>query len=716
MESWFFEKRLQHFDVDSAFERIVISNPGQIWSIDLKSPSREPRLIDGSGRFFRSALSRDGTRLALAGREVVAIGDAASGTILQEFRLPRNEIVIGISFSPDGRRVATSGNASLVRLYDAERLEADGAPIVEEDRIVTFCGFSPDGTRFATAGADQTARIWRTGAGGEAMLSLRHGNEVTRVLFSRDGASLLTSSFEGVVQVWDAESGERQGPELRHMLGVLDASFSADERRIVSSSADGTTRVWDRRSGHPLTPPLRSAGRAWIAALDPTNRFLLSSSEDGTVRLWDLAATGQSRLPIPQSSGVQRVRFDRAGERVAGIAGGRGFGWDLNRDRGYGLDAAGALNDIAISPGGEFLATASKSGEGWILDAATGAAVAGPLRHGKALECCVFSPDGKSLLTAGMDASLRLWKVADGTEKLQIASGAPFVFKAAFSPDGARIAAASSDFRLRIFDAESGSALGVLPGNVVRPAHLAFSRDGRMLASCGSGFVAQVWALAPSQRVGPDLVHTSEISGLCFSPDGLRLATACLDGSARVWNVLSGEPLTPPFRHHAPVYDVQFRPDGAWLVSAGNDGCARFWQLLRADRDPNAWRALPELLSGQRLDAIRGFSRLTAEDAQARWRRYRGESKEERYAPLEKVLNWHNEEAWNCERLQIWDGAIRQLDRLIALRPSPSFYRRRASAHRVLGHTLSALSDEAQAAAWKAREALGALQDAGEDR
>ena len=62
--------------------------------------------------------------------------------------------------------------------------------------------FSPDGRRVATASEDGSAKIWDSGSGQE-LLSLRaHKGSVRSVAFSPDGRRLATGSDDQTVQIY----------------------------------------------------------------------------------------------------------------------------------------------------------------------------------------------------------------------------------------------------------------------------------------------------------------------------------------------------------------------------------------------------------------------------------------------------------------------------------------------------------------------------------
>lgn len=70
-----------------------------------------------------------------------------------------------------------------------------------------------------------------------------------------------------------------------------------------------------------------------------------------------------------------------------------------------------------------------------------------------------FSPDGRRLLSASGDQTLRLWDAETGPEIRSFAGHQSAVASVAFSPDGQRLLSGSHDGTLRLWDGESGQQL-----------------------------------------------------------------------------------------------------------------------------------------------------------------------------------------------------------------------------------------------------------------
>jgi WD40 repeat protein len=84
--------------------------------------------------------------------------------------------------------------------------------------------------------------------------------------------------------------------------------------------------------------------------------------------------------------------------------------------------------------------------------------------HAGEINSVAFSPDGKLIVSASDDKTIKVWDAATGKLLHSLEGHTAEVYSLAFSPDSRMIASGSDDGAMKLWDAATGNAVHSFPG------------------------------------------------------------------------------------------------------------------------------------------------------------------------------------------------------------------------------------------------------------
>ena len=420
-----------------------------------------------------------------------------------------------VKFSRDGRLLALSDNYT-VKLWDTatfRELPSFTVPTsINFPQGDAFVSFSEDGKRIATGGIGTETILWETETGKRVSTMSGRTNMAYNVAFSADGMELIS----GGRTRWDLRTG-------RGLRIVPDTS----EKTYGNASPDGKVlavmtlnsnvlTIVESPSGrllHTLTPSgdagqiMRSRFSADSSMLAVVYGAVESQQPSPTmclrvaaqVKIWEVK-TGRELRSITPTEIPMQAEFTGDGRSLAIIGGmGQVSLWDVQ--------SGSKLRDLTSSPMATFTPPVFKPGQmptmpnmddiAKMLTNTIGTMSAGTM--GQSVTSLAFSIDGRTLATGGVESKGNFDLAAMMNSAMN-----PRQKKGSKQPDPADM---MKDFkveavgRVQLWDVASGREIAAIKGHGRAVSKVAFSRDGKLLASGGTDSTIKIWDVATQKEL-----------------------------------------------------------------------------------------------------------------------------------------------------------------------------------------------------------------------
>ncbi|MCK6500791.1 MAG: hypothetical protein L6Q38_15045, partial [Nitrospira sp.] len=168
--------------------------------------SRELDVRDGGQGYARVAWSRDGAFLVVCQGSVPTIDllDGQSLELVRRWPHGHGRGVRSVAFSPDSRRILTTSEDGIVRVWDTATRTRLHDLIGHEGRVLCAI-YSPDGKRIASGGDDDNIRIWDAETFHPVARLAGHEDYVYSLAWRADSQQLISGSGDNTVRLWDTQ-------------------------------------------------------------------------------------------------------------------------------------------------------------------------------------------------------------------------------------------------------------------------------------------------------------------------------------------------------------------------------------------------------------------------------------------------------------------------------------------------------------------------------
>ncbi len=513
----------------------------RFWDVASGEPLRVLRPPIGPGRegkLYDAALSPDGRTLAVGGYglkdalESIYLISTATGRIERVLKGHTNVIhSFAFAVPPGGRLLLASGSFdNTARIWDVATGECRGV-LEGHTNSVYGVAFAPDASRLATASYDKTARIWSV-ADGKCLQTLQgHTIEVRSVAWSPDGQLLATGSFDRSIKFWSPDGTLSRNIENLDNE-ITSVMFTADSRELLYTWGGGKERrgsaVLRVSSGQERLRFTKHDNSVFSGAISPDGTVAATAGGNSNeIYLWKLTDASFLHRLAGKGKRVFSAGWSPDGKSIAWGNTSKFTSWN---DLGP-LERSFTLADLEFGPSPDASYGRARESRGSLSLQRTGPtslevkqqdAVAAKIAPPYPRETiCSFSFVTDDRVAVGGDFGVYLFDARTGTKIREFRGHTGTVWAVAPSPDGRYLLSASYDQTLRIWDPDRDEPL--LSLFVAGDDWIAWMSEGYYAASPG-GENLMGWQVGNGPEQVGTFVPASQFRKSLYRPDVIKLA------------------------------------------------------------------------------------------------------------------------------------------------------------------------------------------------
>jgi WD40 repeat protein len=288
-----------------------------------------------------------------------------------------------LSFSPDGKLLATAGFDRVIRIWDMQSRKLLQT-LEEPDGLGIALCFSPDGQSLLSGGGRKCQGdiiVWDTIKWKARHRWKAHGDVVSSLAVSPDGKMLASGSFNAEVTVWNYPKLDKKFTVM-YAASADSLAFNKSSTLLASGGGYTAVLVWDCKEGKKLES-LQSGGRSCCIMFSPTADQQLAI---GTIPLND------DDGKVLQGNLGKKEQLTECGNHAGSVS-----------SLAYFLDGTIIASGGATRDG--------KQGEINFWDSAKRTRARSIQVHRGSVECLACSPDGAWFAAGSIDGLLTIWPI-----------------------------------------------------------------------------------------------------------------------------------------------------------------------------------------------------------------------------------------------------------------------------------------------------------------
>jgi WD40 repeat protein len=537
---------------------------------------RERNRLEGHNDAVRSVtFSPNGKIIATASEDNTVRLWNINGKEIRRF-IDNNQMFRNVKFSPDNKIIAAISANNTIKIWqiNGEKLITLKGQDNQDNFMNSLC-FIPDSKIIAAPSQDNTIQLWSID--GQEIKTLKgHKFPIWSISCSLNSKNIITADLGGFIIIWSA-NGEKIKTWKAGNQSIFDVSFSPDGKTIVTAGGDTTIKLWNL-DGKELKTIGKHDNYVTSVSFSSDGQTIISGSADNTVKLWSIEGKELKTLKGHNNS-VFSVSFNPDHKIIASASADNTVKlWNLDQEPKTLIGHSDSLWAINFSPDGKIIASAGddKTIQLWSIDGQKLKSISPNSNlDWNRIWNITFSPDGNTIATVGFDQTVKIWSL-DGENIKTFQGHKDQVIDVNFSPNGKILATASYDGTVKLWDINN-QELRTLIGNGGRVRSVNFSPNGMMIASGHHDGTIKLWNLE-GKNLKTFKGHNSYITNVRFSPDGKTIASSSQDKTIKLWS-LEGQEIKTFKGHTAGVTKFSFSPDSKIIVSASSDGTIRLWNV-----------------------------------------------------------------------------------------------------------------------------------------